>query len=352
MQRRIIALAVCWLAWPVLGAQRVFNFDETPAGQLPKGFRSVLGGRGQPGEWKMVLDEGSPLLSPISPKAPQTNQRAVLGQVSRDRTDERFPLLIFDEENLGDFTFTTRFKLVDGQAEQMAGIAFRIQDERNYYYVRASALGNSFYFFKIVDGVRSAPIGAKVEILKGVWHEMSVECKGHEIRALLNGRDLIPALGDKSFKSGKIGFWTKSDSVSYFSEARLVYTPKEILAQVLVRETLQRYPRLKGLTIYASRTNAPSACVIASSDAQAIGRLAEKAEQEVIDRSVIYQGKADDNTVTVTMPLHDSNGETVGAVAVRMKSFPGQTEKNAIVRAMPIVKQMEARVQSARDLVD
>ena len=259
MQRRIIALAVFWLAWPVLGAQRVFNFDETPAGQLPKGFRSALGGGGQPGEWKIVVDEGSPLLSPISPKAPKTNQRSVLGQVSRDRTDERFPMLIFDEETLGDFTFTTRFKLVDGQEEQMAGLAFRIQDERNYYYVRASALGNSFYFFKIVEGVRSPPIGAKVEIPKGVWHEMSVECKGHEIRASFNGKELIPALGDKSFKSGKIGFWTKSDSVSYFSDARLAYTPREILAQVMVRETLQRYPRLRGLKICAVPTNSPSA---------------------------------------------------------------------------------------------
>ena len=56
--------------------------------------------------------------------------------------------------------------------------------------------------------------------------------------------------------------------------------------------------------------------------------------------------------MTVTMPLRDRNGETVGAVAVRMKSFAGQTEKNAIVRALPIVKPMEARIQSARDLFD
>ena len=43
---------------------------------------------------------------------------------------------------------------------------------------------------------------------------------------------------------------------------------------------------------------------------------------------------------------------TVGAVKVKMKSFPGQTEKNAIARALPIVQQMEARVKKASDLVE
>jgi hypothetical protein len=50
------------------------------------------------------------------------------------------------------------------------------------------------------------------------------------------------------------------------------------------------------------------------------------------------------------MPLHDSNGDTIAAVRVIMKPFPGQTEKNAIARAMPIVKEMEPRVQKAKDL--
>jgi len=38
-------------------------------------------------------------------------------------------------------------------------------------------------------------------------------------------------------------------------------------------------------------------------------------------------------------------------VRVMLKPFPGQTEKNAIARALPIVKQIESRIQSAQDLV-
>jgi hypothetical protein len=35
-----------------------------------------------------------------------------------------------------------------------------------------------------------------------------------------------------------------------------------------------------------------------------------------------------------------------------MKPFPGQTERNAIARALPIIKEMETRVRSLKDLLD
>ena len=52
----------------------------------------------------------------------------------------RFPLLVFDGESFNDFTLTTRFKLVRGGLEQMAGIAFRLQDEKNFYVYKKAAV--------------------------------------------------------------------------------------------------------------------------------------------------------------------------------------------------------------------
>ena len=344
----LFSMLIVW-AGPLGAAERILDFTELKSDETPQGFRSTVSGSGKPGDWKIVLDDAPGLLPPISPKAPM-KKRPVLAQLSRDRTDEHFPLLIFDEETLGDFTVSAHFKIVDGQEEQMAGIAFRIHDERNYYYIRASALGNTFNFFKIVEGIRSAPIGVKVEITKGVWHEMAVECKGSQIRGWLDGRELIPALGDTSFNEGKVGFWTKSDSVSYFSDLKLIYTPTITLAQVLVRDTLKKYPRLLGLKIFAATTNRSEPRLIASAEDKDIGSLAHAEEQNVIAHSAIYYGKGN-GTVLVTMPLHDANGDTVAAVKLVMKSFPGQTEKNAIARALPIIKQMEARVRSVNDLL-
>ena len=94
----------------------------------------------------------------------------------------------------------------------------------------------------------------------------------------------------------------------------------------------------------------PEPRLIASNDPREIGQLAAPEQRDVLARGVIYHGKTQDS-VMVTMPLHDANGETVAAVRVVMRSFFGQTEKNAIGRALPIIKRMEARVKSAADLL-
>jgi hypothetical protein len=362
VQKKVFALGLLLLAGSLPAAERTFDFNDALIGQTPPGFRSTLSGSsGKPGEWKIILDEFPSVLPPISPQARNVSKRPVLAQVARDRADEHFPLLIFDDEVFGDFKLTTRFKIVDGVEEQMAGIAFRIQDEKNYYYLRASALGNTFYLVKYVDAFRSDPLGAKVEISRGVWHEMALECKGEQIRAWLDGRDVIPAVADSSFKSqaigwknklfssGKIGFWTKSDSVSYFADTRVTYTPREILAQTLVRDTLKRYPRLQGLKIFFPTNSPAGSRIIASSDLQEVGQPGHAPEQDVIANSRIYHGR-EKESILVTLPLRDCNGETIAAVKVVMKRFPGQTEKNAIARALHIVKQLEARVQSANEL--
>ena len=69
-------------------------------------------------------------------------------------------------------------------------------------------------------------------------------------------------------------------------------------------------------------------------------------ERDCIEKGGAYFGRGHSSTV-VTMPLHDRNGEVVGAARVAMTTFFGQTEKNALARALPIVKSMEARVSSA-----
>src|SRR5205823_6045810 len=130
--RRIFPWLWLVLALPVGAAERVFELDETLVNKIPAGFRSALYGKGKPGEWKIILDEVPPLLAPLTDKAPTVNRRPVLAQVSQDPTDEHYPLLIFDGETFGDFTISTRFKLVSGFKEQMAGIAFRLQDENNF----------------------------------------------------------------------------------------------------------------------------------------------------------------------------------------------------------------------------
>ena len=52
------------------------------------------------------------------------------------------------------------------------------------------------------------------------------------------------------------------------------------------------------------------------------------------------------------MPLRDRNGDAIAAARVVMKPFSGQTEQNALARALPIVKRIQAGVQSLQDLTE
>jgi len=349
MQRIVWAMAL--LALPALAAEKTFEFNELSEGKTPPGFRSTVTGKGSTGDWEIVLDEEAPLMPLISPQAKVVTKRPVLAQLSRERIDEHYPLLIYEGMTFGDFKLTTRFKLVDGTDEQMAGLAFRIQDENNYYYVRASGLGNSFYFFKFVDGKLIGPIGSKVQIPKGVWQEMSVECRGSQITCALNGRELISQMQQYDLPKGKIGFWTKSDSVSYFADVKITYKPLEAPAQVIVRELAKKYPRLLGLKIYVRGKEAGSTEVVGSNEAGDNGQPGGKTEREVIAKAETWYGK-EGGSASVIMPLRDRNGDPIAAVRVVLKSFRGQTEENAIIRAAPIVRKIQARVNGLEDLVD
>ena len=348
---RICLYVVALLFTPnILGEEYFFDFKNDPLNQTPAGFRSIIAGSGNPGEWKVIMDEVSPQLRPFTEMAPVVTKRPVLAQLSRDPADEHFPILVYDNDTFGDFTLTTKIKMVDGEKERMAGIAFRLQDEKNYYVVRASSLGNTFRFYKVVNGERGKLHGPDVSIPPGTWHELQVECKGNQIRCLLNGKELIPPLMDYSFTSGKIGFWTKSDSVSYFTDTKINYTRRDPLAKILLQDQLKRYPRLLGLKIFAMSPIQSKIVMIASDKTEEVGQLGGKPEEDVISRDVIYYGK-DSQRVTVTLPLHDRNGDPIAAVRVTMKAFPGQTEQNAIARAMPIVKGMQSRVRTKSDLI-
>jgi hypothetical protein len=330
------------------GAERIFNFAEFPTDKTPPGFSSVVAGGGKTGDWRIVMSDVPPLLAPQTDKAPSVTKRAVLAQLSQDPTDERFPMLVFDEESFGDFLLTTRFKLVSGIVEQMAGIAFRYQDEKNFHVVRVSGLGTNISFYKVVDGQRLDAFRLVTEIPPGVWHELSIECKGNQIICQLNGKKAMPTFTDHNARPGKIAFWTKSDSVTHFTDTKITYTRREIPAHAIARDMLEKYPRLRGLKIYTLDANGQPKTVASKSESD-VGSPGGSVERDCIANGTVYYGK-EKKTVSVVMPLRDRNGDPVAATRLVMESFAGQTEQNAFARAMPIVKEMQARVQSLDEL--
>jgi 3-keto-disaccharide hydrolase len=355
MLSRILFLFVL-VATSASAAELKFNFGDSASDKIPPGFTNLVAGKGPPGRWQVIMDATPSALAPLTAQAPSVSRRAVIGQTDMNVTDEHFPLLVYDRETFDDFTLTTKFKLVEGVSEQMAGIAFRLQDEKNFYVIRASGLGNNLRFYRVVDGVRDPPIGPALPMTKGVWRELKIECQGSRIRAWLDGQ-LVPwlsgtgaatELNDRTFASGKIGYWTKSDSVSYFTDTTIDYTPRVTLAQTLVRDTMEKYPRIVGLKIYwLDERGDPR--VAASKDEQEVGSTGGEAEQRTISGGQVFYAKGN-KTVSVVQPLRDRNGDPIAAVRVTLNSFAGQTEQSALQRALPIVKGMQARVRSLAEL--
>jgi hypothetical protein len=53
---------------------------------------------------------------------------------------------------------------------------------------------------------------------------------------------------------------------------------------------------------------------------------------------------------TLILPMRDRNGDPMAAVRLRLKSFLGETQENALTRANMILKSMQAQVTLSEQL--
>lgn len=343
-------LAGLMLAMTASAATLQFNFGDYEYNSTPTNFRSVLAGGGAPPAWKIISAEVPSGFSALAGNSPLLTRTKVLAQTSEDMTDERFPMFIYPAETFRDFKFSAKFKIVSGVTEQMAGLVFRFQNASNFYVARVSAIGHNVRFYKVVNGIRSDPIGPQLDVPAGQWHKLGVQCEGTQITISLDDKPVMPVLGDTEFAEGKVGFWTKSDSVTYFTEPTVDFTPRIPPAQQIVDAVMAKESRLVGLRIYTlddASTNTTH--IIASNLKSEIGLLGGDSELDAIKDGTISYGRAK-GVNNVTMPLHDRNGEYIGAVRVKSRSFFGETQNTAVTRATMVRKLVEELCTTGEEL--
>ena len=191
------------------GKSFVYNFDADTVGQVPSKFHVALTGQGAKAEWVVKAD-------PTAPSQPN-----VLAQVSKDKTDYRFPLAILDEGSFKDLELSVKFKAVSGEVDRAAGLVFRLKDANNYYIVRANALEGNYRLYHVVAGKRQQFAGANLKVASDEWHELKIECVGNKITCYYDGEKKIDATDNTFSDAGKVGLWTKADSVTYFDDLRV-----------------------------------------------------------------------------------------------------------------------------------
>jgi hypothetical protein len=191
------------------GASFTYNFDSDAVGGMAAKFHSARTGKGAEGKWVVMAD-------PTAPSKPN-----VIAQTSTDTTDYRFPLLIADEGSFKDLELSMRFKAVSGEVDRAGGLVFRLKDANNYYIVRANALEDNYRLYHVVAGNRRQFAGANFKVTSGEWHELRVESVGNKIICYYDGAKKIEAMDDTFKDAGKVGLWTKADSVTYFDDLKV-----------------------------------------------------------------------------------------------------------------------------------
>jgi hypothetical protein len=120
-----------------------------------------------------------------------------------------------------------KFKPVSGEIDRAAGLVWRYRDENNYYIVRANALEDNVVLYKVVDGKRTslAPegtppgtYGVDREVPAGRWSALKVVVEGSRFTVLFDGEKLFEVEDGTFTGAGRVGLWTKADSVTYFDD--------------------------------------------------------------------------------------------------------------------------------------
>ncbi len=213
--RRLKGRAAYWVALTLIitaatafaqSGKRTWNFDQDPPGRMPSNFTSALTGQGTVGRWEVMKDDSAP--SPPN----------VLAQTSTDTTDYRFPVAIAEDTSYKDLALSVKFKTISGRVDQGAGLVFRLKDKDNYYVVRANALEDNFRLYHVIKGRRVQFAGANFKVTSNTWHEIKVEARGNEFKCFYDGKIKFTAKDDTFKDAGKIGLWTKADSVIHFDD--------------------------------------------------------------------------------------------------------------------------------------
>ncbi len=77
---------------------------------------------------------------------------------------------------------------------------------------------DNYNLYHVVAGRRRQFAGANFRVTPNQWHSLRVLVVGDQIRCYYDGALKITATDDSFKGPGKIGLWTKADSVTYFDD--------------------------------------------------------------------------------------------------------------------------------------
>jgi hypothetical protein len=189
------------LALAGMALAETINFDKDTAGKPPAGWTATKTGSGTP-EWTVVQDDSAPS---------KPNVLKQSGQAS-------YPVCIKDDSSVKNGFVEVKFKPVAGKEDQAGGVIWRAKDADNYYIARANALEDNVTIYRTVKGKRASFKNVDEKVAPGQWHTLRVEFENDKFTVIFDGKKVIEASDDSFKDAGKVGVWTKADSVTLFDD--------------------------------------------------------------------------------------------------------------------------------------
>jgi hypothetical protein len=177
------------------------DFDNLPVGSAPAGWTATKTGTGNP-KWTIEQDA-------TAPSKPNVLKQS--GQAT-------YPVCLKDDTSLKDGYVEVKFKPISGREDQAGGLVWRAKDSNNYYVARANALENNVTIYHTVDGRRTEKKRTNLKVASNQWHTLRVEFQGPHFIVIADGQKALEWDDETFTQAGKVGVWTKADSVTLFDD--------------------------------------------------------------------------------------------------------------------------------------
>jgi hypothetical protein len=185
----------------VFAAAPAVNFDDLKAGAVPPGWTATKTGTGD-AKWTIERDD-------TAPSKPNVLKQS--GQAT-------YPICLKDDTSLKDGFVEVKFKPISGREDQAGGLIWRARDANNYYVARANALENNVTIYHTINGRRTEKKRTRMTVTTNQWHTLRVDFIGSHFTVLLDAKSAIDWEDTTFTQAGKIGVWTKADSVTAFDD--------------------------------------------------------------------------------------------------------------------------------------
>lgn len=206
-----------------------YDFSSETVGAPPRTFSAAVGNWiiGADGNNKVLVVDGRKWKQGVASAGLADKAKALYGERYAEFLDNvtayaYYPFAVADGvENFSNGAITMRFKAIDGRIDQGAGILFDLKPNGDYYALRANPLENNLVLWRYKKGKRSSVSWVRDVVTPSrKWHDLKLTVDGKMVKGYVNDKHYISKeLPDTV--SGKVGLWTKADSVVYFDDYRV-----------------------------------------------------------------------------------------------------------------------------------